>query len=132
MRRLKGTVVSDKMQKTVVVRVDRLKKHSKYQKYYRLSTKFKAHNPDDYYKTGDVVIIEETRPISKDKRWKVVELVERRESDLDISPTEESQLIGEKIQDGSTELTEKADQVNGQQSEIESKGIKKENHSKSN
>jgi len=79
MRKLKGTIVSNKMQKTVVVRVDRLKKHPKYQKYYLLSKKFKAHDEQGEYKVGDVVIIQEVRPLSKEKRWKVVELVKRKE-----------------------------------------------------
>lgn len=77
MRKLKGTITSDKMTKTAVVRVDRLKKHPKYLKYYRVSKKFKAHDEKGEYKKGDVVMIQETRPISKDKRWKVAELVKR-------------------------------------------------------
>lgn len=77
MRKLKGTIISNKMHKTVVVRVDRLKKHEKYQKFYRLSQKFKAHDEKDEYQIGDIVLIEETRPLSKDKRWRVVELVKR-------------------------------------------------------
>ena len=59
------------MIKTAVVRVDRLKKHPKYQKYYKTSRKFKAHN-EVGAKTGDVVMIEETRPLSKDKHFKVI------------------------------------------------------------
>ncbi len=77
MRKLHGTVVSNKMTKTVVVRVDRLKKHPKYQKYFRVSRKFKAHDEKNEYKVGDVVEIQETRPLSKDKRWRVVRLVKR-------------------------------------------------------
>lgn len=76
MRKLKGTITSDKMINTVVVRVDRLKKHAKYQKYYKASRKFKAHS-EGSANAGDVVIIEETRPLSKDKRWKVVEIVKK-------------------------------------------------------
>lgn len=72
MRKLKGTVVSDKMNKTRVIEVTRLKKHAKYEKFYRVSTRFKAHDENNEYKTGDVVIIQETRPISKDKRWMIV------------------------------------------------------------
>jgi len=72
MRKLKGTVVSDKMNKTRVVEVTRLKKHAKYEKFYRISTRFKAHDENNEYKTGDVVTIQETRPISKDKRWAIV------------------------------------------------------------
>lgn len=77
MRKLKGTIVSNKMAKTVVVRVDSLKKHPKYQKYYRTSKKFKAHVESGEYVVGDVVLLQETRPISRDKRWKVVKLVKR-------------------------------------------------------
>jgi len=65
------------MQKTVVVRQDRLKKYPKYLKYYRVSKKFKAHDENGEYMVGDEVVIEEMRPLSKDKRWKVVELVKR-------------------------------------------------------
>jgi len=72
MRKLKGTVVSDKMNKTRVVEVTRLKKHAKYEKFYRVSTRFKAHDENNEYKTGDEVTIQETRPISKDKRWAIV------------------------------------------------------------
>lgn len=72
MRKLKGAVVSDKMNKTRVIEVTRLKKHAKYEKFYRISTRFKAHDENNEYKTGDVVIIQETRPISKDKRWIIV------------------------------------------------------------
>lgn len=71
-RRLKGEVVSDKMQKTVVVNVTRLRKHPKYLKYYKVSRRFKAHDENNEYKTGDRVIIEETRPSSKEKRWRVI------------------------------------------------------------
>ncbi|HEX4104306.1 MAG TPA: 30S ribosomal protein S17 [Candidatus Paceibacterota bacterium] len=71
-RRIAGVVVSDKMQKTRVVAVSRLKKHPKYLKYYKVTTKFKAHDEANEYKTGDEVVIEETRPMSREKRWKIV------------------------------------------------------------
>lgn len=74
-RRIEGVVVSDKMQKTRVVAVSRLKKHPKYLKYYRVTTKFKAHDEENAYKKGDKVIIEETRPLSREKRWRIVEKV---------------------------------------------------------
>lgn len=67
-----GTVVTDTMQKTVVVRVDRTVMHPKYAKRYTRSTRFKAHDEQNTYKKGDVVIIEESRPYSRDKRWRVV------------------------------------------------------------
>lgn len=69
---LKGTVVSDKMTKTVVVQITRLKKNEKYQKYFKVSTRYKAHDEKGEYHVGDVVMIRETRPLSKDKRWIVV------------------------------------------------------------
>jgi len=75
-RTLKGIVVSDKMQKTVVVEVKRLKMHAKYKKYFKMSSKFKAHNPDNSFHTGDNVLIQETSPMSKDKRWIVVGKIE--------------------------------------------------------
>jgi small subunit ribosomal protein S17 len=77
MRKLKGTITSTKMHKTVVIRVDRLKKHPRYHKYYRVSKRFKAHAQEGDYLVGDQVIIQETRPMSKEKRWRVVELVKR-------------------------------------------------------
>lgn len=71
-RKIIGTVVSDKMTKTRVVAVQRLKKHPKYLKYYHVTTKFKAHDENNEYKTGDKVTIEEARPMSKEKRWKII------------------------------------------------------------
>jgi len=71
-RILKGVVVSDKMQKTVVVSISRLIKHPLYGKFYKVSKKYKAHDEDNKYKVGDSVEIVETRPISKDKRFRVV------------------------------------------------------------
>ena len=72
---LKGVVVSDKMQKTAVVSVTRFVQHPKYKKYFKISKKFKAHNEENKAKTGDTVMIEETKPMSKDKHFKIVEIV---------------------------------------------------------
>jgi small subunit ribosomal protein S17 len=72
-RKLEGVVVSDKMLKTRVVQIDSMKKHPKYLKYYKVSKRFKAHDENNEYKTGDVVIMEECRPMSKDKRWVIIE-----------------------------------------------------------
>ena len=72
-----GIVVSDKMQKTVVVRLERRFAHPRYGKMVTRSTKVKAHDETNDAKTGDTVRIMETRPMSKDKRWRVVEIVER-------------------------------------------------------
>lgn len=69
-RKLQGVVVSDKMSKTRVVAVTiTTKQHPKYLKLYRVTRKFKAHDEENTYKVGDKVVISETRPISKDKRW---------------------------------------------------------------
>lgn len=76
-RILKGVVVSDKMQKTIVVQITRLKKHSKYKKYFKVSQKFKVHDPENEYHVGDKLLIQETRPISKDKRWRVVNKIDQ-------------------------------------------------------
>ncbi|OIO45933.1 MAG: 30S ribosomal protein S17 [Parcubacteria group bacterium CG1_02_39_15] len=70
-KQLTGTVISDKMQKTVVVLVERFKQHPKYKRRYRLHKKYKAHT-DQEYKVGDRVVIEECRPLSKEKKWKVI------------------------------------------------------------
>jgi small subunit ribosomal protein S17 len=67
-----GVVVSDKMDKTVVVKINRYVKHPKYQKYYTVSKKYKAHDEDNSRKIGDVVKIVETRPMSKDKTFRVM------------------------------------------------------------
>jgi small subunit ribosomal protein S17 len=71
-KKLKGIIVSDATDKTVVVIVDRFKKHPKYQKYMKVSKKYKAHDEKNEYKKGETVVIEECRPMSKDKRFKVI------------------------------------------------------------
>ena len=71
-KQLTGTIISDKMQKTVVVEVERIKKHPLYKRRYKFHKKYKAHNEKGEYKVGDKVIIEECRPISKEKRWRVI------------------------------------------------------------
>ncbi|OGI75684.1 30S ribosomal protein S17 [Candidatus Nomurabacteria bacterium RIFCSPHIGHO2_02_FULL_42_19] len=69
---LKGVVVGDKMDKTVIVSVSRFVKHPLYGKFYKINKKYKAHDEHNKYKTGDQVEIVETRPISKDKRFTVI------------------------------------------------------------
>ena len=71
-KRLRGSVVSDKMDKTIVVLVDRFVKHPKYGKYQKISKKYKAHDADNKHKIGEKVVIEECKPISKDKNFKVI------------------------------------------------------------
>ncbi|MDP2943297.1 MAG: 30S ribosomal protein S17 [Candidatus Omnitrophota bacterium] len=70
-----GIVVSDKMQKTIVVKVDSLAKHPEYKRIIHRSKKFKVHDEEKKAKIGDRVKIVETRPISKDKRWRLVEVL---------------------------------------------------------
>ena len=76
-RQLEGTVVSDKMMQTAVVAVSYQKKHPKYLKYYTVTRRFKAQNDNNQYKTGDVVTIEETRPLSKDKYFRIVGMIKK-------------------------------------------------------
>ncbi|MBI4533080.1 MAG: 30S ribosomal protein S17 [Candidatus Melainabacteria bacterium] len=83
-----GKVVSDKMDKTVVVAVENRFSHRKYEKHIVRTNKFKAHDADNTCKVGDMVRIRECRPLSKEKRWLVVEIT-GREEEL-IVPTEES------------------------------------------
>ena len=72
-----GTVVSNKMDKTVVVQIETQKKHPLYKKFIQRRTRFKAHDEQNDCNAGDVVRVMETRPLSKDKRWRVVEVIER-------------------------------------------------------
>lgn len=74
-----GTVISDKMDKTVVVSVETLVRHRLYKKVLRHASKFKAHDATNSCKVGDVVKIIETRPLSKEKRWRVSEIISRKE-----------------------------------------------------
>ena len=71
-RTLKGVVVSDKMTKTVIVKITRLHKHPLYKKYHKVTTRYAAHDEPGQYHVGDVVTIRESRPLSKTKRWVVV------------------------------------------------------------
>lgn len=72
-----GTVVSDKMDKTIVVAVNTLVAHPLYKKQIKKTTKFKAHDENNECKAGDKVLIMETKPLSKEKRWRLVEILER-------------------------------------------------------
>ncbi|MBU2564270.1 30S ribosomal protein S17 [Patescibacteria group bacterium] len=68
-RTLKGIVVSDKMDKTIVISVETIKEHPRYKRRYKTAKKYKAHDPENKYKKGDKVEIIESKPISKDKNW---------------------------------------------------------------
>ena len=74
-KQLKGVVVSNKMQKTVIVAVTRLKEHSLYKKKYKVTTRYSAHDEKGEYQTGDKVIIQECRPVSKNKNWMVLKKI---------------------------------------------------------
>ncbi|RLA81922.1 MAG: 30S ribosomal protein S17 [Deltaproteobacteria bacterium] len=80
-----GTVISDKMDKTVVVRVERLVQHPKYKKYIKRYTKYKAHDEKNECRAGDKVLIIETRPLSKTKRWRVMRILEKAAEEVPVS-----------------------------------------------
>ena len=75
-RTLSGRVISDKMNKSAIVVIERQIQHPKYQKFIRRSTKFHIHDPENQCKEGDVVTIEQCRPVSKTKTWRLVNVVE--------------------------------------------------------
>ncbi|MFA5156357.1 MAG: 30S ribosomal protein S17 [Candidatus Omnitrophota bacterium] len=79
-RQYTGEVVSDKMQKTRVVKVTRIAKHPKYNRVSKQFNKFKVHDEENASKLGDIVRIEETRPISKDKRYRLVEITKKSQT----------------------------------------------------
>ncbi|MEJ2138198.1 MAG: 30S ribosomal protein S17 [Gammaproteobacteria bacterium] len=81
-RTLTAKVVSDKMDKTVSVSVERKVKHPMYGKYMRRSTKYMVHDEENACKEGDIVTIAECRPVSKNKSWRLVDIVERANSDV--------------------------------------------------
>jgi small subunit ribosomal protein S17 len=85
-----GRVVSDKMDKTVVVSVERLRRHPVYKRVVRLSSKFKAHDEENTARVGDTVRIEESRPLSREKRWSVVEVVARGSHEELVDGTEQA------------------------------------------
>jgi small subunit ribosomal protein S17 len=86
-----GTVVSDKMQSTIVVREERLVKHGLYKKFVRRATRFYAHDPEGEAHVGDEVEIRQTRPLSKLKRWRLVRVLRRAAgSTPDAAPSEEA------------------------------------------
>ncbi len=76
-KRRTGVVVSNKMDKTVVVATHRMTRHPLYKKYIKKRVTFKAHDKDNNCQIGDTVLVQETRPLSKQKRWRVIEVLER-------------------------------------------------------
>lgn len=89
-----GVVISNKMQKTIVVRVNRLVKHSEYSKVISQSTSFKAHDETNQAVIGDWVKIMETRPFSKDKRWRLVEILKRASAAPPLPAADEETVLG--------------------------------------
>jgi len=85
-KELVGTIISNRMQKTVVVRVERIKEHPKYKRRYRVAKSYKAHIESGEYKIGDTVIIKESKPISKEKKWVVVKKVASAENEKITEP----------------------------------------------
>ncbi len=84
-RVLQGTVVSDKMDKTIVVTVQHRTKHPLYHKVLSVTTRYKAHDEDNTCRLGDVVRIQECRPMSRDKRWRVIEVLSKGDV-ADVAP----------------------------------------------
>lgn len=89
-----GIVTSNKMQKTIVVQVSRLARHPKYSRVIRRATSFKAHDETNSAAVGDLVKIMETRPLSKDKRWRLVEILQRASTAPPVPGVEEAQAKG--------------------------------------
>ena len=86
-----GRVVSNKMDKTVIVLVETLRRHPTYKKVVRKTTKFKAHDENNICNIGDTVKMIETRPLSKEKRWRIMEIIRRKEI-AEIKPAEISEI----------------------------------------
>jgi small subunit ribosomal protein S17 len=88
-----GRVVSDKMDKTVVVSVERLQRHPIYKRVIRRSTKFKAHDEENAARVGDSVRIEESRPLSRDKRWRLVEILGHGAAQMAAGPMADEAIL---------------------------------------
>jgi small subunit ribosomal protein S17 len=124
-----GQVVSDKMDKTVVVAVETPKRHPLYKKTMKRVVKYKAHDEKNKCRTGDKVIIVETRPLSREKRWRVAEIVAKAEV-VEISPEEITRedlakVMPEKKPKEKAEPEVKAEEETGEEAEPEAKPGKK-------
>jgi small subunit ribosomal protein S17 len=116
-----GRVVSDKMDKTVVVSVERLQRHPIYKRVVRRSTKFKAHDQDNTARVGDTVRIEESRPLSRDKRWRLIEVLGHGVSETVSEPmTDEAILIPEPKPEPAAEASESEPMADTRTPEAES------------
>ncbi len=103
-----GTVVSNKMDKTVVVRIERHKRHRLYGKTMRVTRRYKAHDENNECRLGDIVKISETRPLSRDKHWRVVEVVVKGDV-AEIAPTEIGASLSGEIRAAQADAAAKAD-----------------------
>jgi small subunit ribosomal protein S17 len=92
-----GRVVSDKMDKTIVVSVERLARHPLYKRVIRLTTRFKAHDEDNEAHVGDTVLIEESRPLSATKRWRLISIVARAGEGAMPEPVVDDEAVDEAI-----------------------------------
>jgi small subunit ribosomal protein S17 len=115
-----GVVVSDKMDKTVVVAVDRLVRHPLYKKVVRKTSKFYAHDENNECRIGDIVEIMETRPLSKLKRWRIVRIIQRAKVPLPVAQEEvaeetEEQLLEEVL--GTTSETQERPEENSEETQ---------------
>ena len=88
-KKLEGEVVSDKMQKSAVVKVTRSKRHPRYKKTLQITRRFKIHDENNEAKVGDWVLIEECRPMSKDKKWKLISILKKAEKTEESAENEE-------------------------------------------
>jgi small subunit ribosomal protein S17 len=98
-----GVVVSDKMDKTVVVAVEKPRRHRIYGKTLRRTERYKAHDPENVCRIGDRVRLVETRPLSKEKRWRVVEILQHKEV-AEVKPS----TIGRELEEGRIEAPDEA------------------------
>ena len=90
-----GRVISDKMQKTIVVAVESFKQHPVYKKNYRWTKHYKAHDEENTARIGDLVRIEETRPLSKEKRWLLLEIVTRAEQAPSVDDVARTDVVAD-------------------------------------
>ena len=102
-----GTVISNKMDKTVVILVETLRRHPLYKKVMRHRAKFKAHDENNECQIGDTVKIIETRPLSKEKHWRIVEILRKKE----VAEVKPSEIVEAEVEKVLTHKDEKSDSV---------------------
>ena len=112
-----GRVVSDKMDKTIVVSVERLTRHPLYKRVMKATTKFKAHDEANEARTGDTVLIEESRPLSATKRWRLIEVVSRADAGATESIVAEEAATSEAIHAAAHPGRDRADAEDAEASE---------------